>query len=264
MAPMYKKDQIIYLDTERLEMEVSKRMRKANTEIAMLLKDTLIKNIMALPMKDNAVRMADGRITSDLERREALVASIKAERVGTFSKTWNKLVMGTYVDAMKTNFKDSHIGWYYEMGTGEKADKGVYASYNYSLPLAGDENPYRKPGIGTPIVSRSNKDGNWIDFGGNVRSTNSNIGGIGSSEPPKVSEGPRAGEYAINPTEYAYVLEKFKKNIGDDIKAYEWYRKAVEEVSEEILSIYTNAIRGLNILDPKYGIVKVQAKYVVG
>lgn len=253
MAPRRKDSYLMYLNADRLEMELRKRLRKANSEVKNLLRETMLRNVSALPMKSNSVRMAGGSTTSDIERKNALINSITGDRVYTYEKTWDTMVMGSYVDAMASNFKDSHVGWYYEVGTGEESDPDLYSEYGLSASL-GDVNPYRLPEVGAPIVSRSRRDGGWKDFGGNLRSTSSNIGGIGGNEPPE----------GIEPDRYEKIKAQFRRSIGEDIEAYEWYRNAVEEVREEILSIYTNSIRDLNILDPKYGIFYLNPKYEIG
>ena len=122
--------------------------------------------------------------------------------------------------------------------------------------------PYRLKNVGAPIVSRSIEDNNgeWTDFGGNLRKTSSRVGGIGGKDIPTDSDGNKIATQQ----RYAEIKDKFRKNIGEDIQAYEWYRKAVEEVSEEVLSIYTNAIRDFNILDPKYKILVVKEEYIIG
>lgn len=260
------KDYLMYLDVDKLEMEISKRLRSATNEVKNLLQETLIRNASSLPMKDNEVPMADGSVTSDKERQESLVQSIKSGRVGTldsvaegFNRYWEGIVYGTYVTAMEDGFKDSHVGWYYEIGTGEESDPELYARYNMTASL-GDVNPYRLPHIGAPIVSRSRNDGTWRDLGGNIRSTRSPVGGIGGNEIPKNSK----GEPMATSKRYEEIKRKFRENIGEDIRSYEWYRKAVEEVSDQVLSIYTNSIRDLNILDPNLDILHVKTEYIVG
>lgn len=266
MARKSNKDYIMYLDMSRLDMELKKRMREATNEVKNLLQSTLMKYAKMLPMKDNDVPMADGRITSDKDRQNTLVNSIESGRVSTldsvaegFSKYWGGVVYGTYVSAMEDNFKDSHIGWYYEIGTGEESNPSLYNKYGMPASL-GDVNPYRLPHVGAPIVSRSRLDGTWTDLGGNVRSTKSPVGGIGGDEIPKNKN----GEPIATPKRYEEIKRKFRENIGEDIQAYEWYRKAVDEVSNQVLGIYTNAIRDFNILDPELGILHVRTEYIVG
>lgn len=266
MAPPRKDAQLMYLNVDRLEMELTKRLRKANEEIKNLLKDTVIRNASTLPMKSNAVMMKDGVTTSDAARRGALVKSIKADRIGTFegTKTWGSIALGSYVEAMASNFKDSHVGWYYEVGTGEESDEELYNKYGLTASL-GEENPYRLKHVGAPIVSRSKSvnGGEWTDLGGNLRTTNSYVGGIGGDTIPVHEKGSNKGKPITTPERYEKIKAKFRQNIGEDIYAYEWYRNAVDEVRDEVLSIYTNSIRDLNILDPKYGIFYLNPNYEI-
>lgn len=252
-------DYIMYINVDRLKVELQKVLREATNEVKNLLQSALIKNAKMLPMKDNEVKLANGGVTSDKARQEALIQSIMSDRVSTFEEYWEGVVYGTYVGAMEKDFKDSHIGWYYEIGTGEESNPELYRRYGMSASL-GDVNPYRLPHVGAPIVSRSKRDGTWVDLGGNVRSTSSYVGGIGGDEIPKGSD----GMPITTPEGYKKLKDKFRENIGEDIVAYEWYRKAVDEVSNQVLGIYTNAIRKFDIFDPKYKIFHLKEKHIVG
>lgn len=257
MGKLKNTDYVMYFDPRRLEAEMRKALMKATREIRDLLIETMIRNVESLPFKDNPVKLADGTETSDVERKKALIDSIRKEGharlyIENFTKYKEGVVIKATVSAMSTNFKDSHIGWYYEIGTGEESDPKGYAKYGMSASL-GDENPYRLPNVGAPIVSRNRRLGTWRDLGGNVRVTGSNIGGIGTPEPP----------YPMNPEVYAALVEKFREYIGEDIKAYYWFEGAVEEVSDKILDIYKKAILSVNIFDPKLGIFHINKKVII-
>lgn len=111
--------------------------------------------------------------TSDYIRKKALINSITSERL-QWELRGTKLSLKT--SAMGKDFKNSHIGWYYELGTGTQYRP---PRPGFKLPHPGDPNPYRPFGSGTVIVSRSKNDngGKWKDMGGNIRRTNSRKGG---------------------------------------------------------------------------------------
>ena len=86
-----------------------------------------------------------------------------------------------------------------------------------------------------------------------MRKTGSYIGGIGNTEPPNAMDSDR----------YAELVARFREYIGEDIKAYYWFEKAVEEVSDKILDIYKKAILSVNIFDPKLGIFHINKKVII-
>jgi hypothetical protein len=127
---------------------------------------------------------------------------------------------------MKNNFENSHIGIYYEYGTGEYAED---VSWVKNL---GDPNPYRS---GREIVSRSKKDGLWRDAGGNVRITGSPLG----------------GGYG----------EKFRNYIGNDIQPLHWFEYTFNDfVKNYLMPEYSKTIKKVNPL--KY--ISVKRKFVIG
>lgn len=269
MAKLKNTDYIMYFDVNKYKAEMQKALKKATMEVRELLLKNIIRNIEALPFKDNPVQLADGRVTSDAERKDELIRSVRKEghvrrHINNFSRYYGTVVMEAAVSAMATNFKDSHVGWYYEIGTGEKSDPAGYAKYGMSASL-GDVNPYRLPHVGAPIVSRSAKHGYWRDLGGNLRSTRSQLGGIGNPEPPTLRNGERMSSEV-----YAQMVERFREYIGEDIQAYYWFERAVEETSRQIVDIYKKAVLSVDIFNPKLGIfhinkkVKIGTKYSVG
>ena len=69
---------------------------------------------------------------------------------------------------------------------------------------------------------------------------------------------------------YHELVERFRSYIGEDIKAYYWFERAVEEVSGKVLDIYKEAVMSVDIFDPKLGIfhlnkkITISDKYTVG
>ncbi len=258
MARLKNTDYVMYFDLDRYEAEMKKALMDATREIRQLLYDTIIRNIEVLPFKDNPVHMADGTVTSDADRKAALLNSVDKEghvrmHVDNFASYYGKVVITASVSAMASNFEDSHVGWYYEIGTGEESDPEGYSKYNMP-PSMGDVNPYRLPHVGAPIVSRNKYDGYWRDLGGNLRETTSRLGGIGNVEPP----------VPMDANKYAELVKKFRDYIGEDIKAYYWFEEAVEEVSNEMLDIYKEAVMKVDIFDPKLKIFHINKKITIG
>ncbi len=162
-------------------------------------------NLSEIEFSDNEVTMLRGGgvyRTSDLQRKKAVIDSIYRDKVRQLSSN-SKIV--TAIKALGKNWKDDHIGMYYEYGTGE---------YRTSRHFAGEGkywNPFR---TSKTIVTRSvfsthmdsyskwgysglrqqNKQqlfvngqrwGSWIDMGGNTRLTRSAWGG---ERTPKMEE----------------------------------------------------------------------------
>lgn len=261
MPRLKKTDYLMYFDDNRFEAELKKALRKATRKIRDLLVATIKRNLSGIQFKDNPV-VVGGVETSDAERKESLLRSIDIgghvrTHIVNFTKYYTGIAMDVTVSVMKDNFKDSHVGWYYEIGTGEESDEALYRKYGMTASL-GDKNPYRLPHVGAPIVSRSRKEGSWRDLGGNIRTTGSNIGGIGNVNPPKAGDGE-----PIPQKRYRELVKKFYDYIGPDIKAYKWFERAVEEVSDQVLDIYKEAIMSVDIFDPKLKIFHLRDKIVI-
>jgi len=187
----------------------------------------------ALPYKSNKVRMAGGMVTSDLARREAVVASIVATKL---NREINDTVRVTF-SALKSNFKDSHIGLYYEYGTGDKAS-GDYSSLKGIPHTAGQYNQYR---TGRTIVSRSKHinyaglgKGKWYDMGGNIRVTGS----------------PKAGVHDA----------KFRDYIGEDVSAAYWFRDTMQSEAPYIRKQLSIALKSIELKD----YFKMPTKIILG
>lgn len=201
---------------EKYQRDLSKGLQNALQEATTMLYRKVWANASGLPLKDNWVRLANGRITSDADRRMALLSSIVYR--SPFREEMYRL--HSRVSAMGSNFTESHIGYYYEYGTGEKADPshlpmvGVGNSRNWNIFRSGGV-----PTVGAPIVSRSKNvhGGQWTDLGGNRRVTGSLRGGEDD--------------------------EGFREYIGEDTPALHWFGQAVKEVKEDLYRNYRKVLR---------------------
>jgi len=216
--------------------EVKQSVKSATKEIRDLIYQTALHNAQSMHFKDNEVKLAGNEVTSDLDRMRSLLRSIITDHLEWESAN----VLKTGVRAMEQNFKESHIGIYYEFGTGEKLDPA--GAWYESV---GDVNPFRTPGVGAPIVSRSKHTiykrnsgelptagGYWRDLGGNLRYTTSSKGGLRTPE--------------------------FVKYIGADVEAYHWFSNAVKVVRSKIIKIYLNAVKSVDFR--KFFVVKSNMK----
>ncbi|SNS22128.1 hypothetical protein SAMN05446037_100687 [Anaerovirgula multivorans] len=235
-------NQLLRFDSVKYVNDLRQALKAATKEIRDLLQDVIKRNVNSLPLKFNTVKLAGGLETSDAERAAALASSIAVD----YLKWKSDDVLETQVKAMENNFKDSHIGWYYEIGTGEYSDASLYSQYGFTRSL-GDPNPYRIASVGSSIVSRSKKDGQWKDFGGNIRETGSAIGGVGGTDPPSKKDGTK-----IAPDKYAEMVSNFRTYIGEDVQAYRWFEKSVEEVRDQVVDIYLKHINDVDITDYIY------------
>lgn len=197
---------------ERALMNAIKQVHKElRDELWQLARD----QASALPFKDNPVRLAGGSYTSDRDRADELISSIIAERL-----EWvGGKVLRTAVSAMSTNFEESHIGVYYEYGTGENVEPDETSSKYLAM---GERNPFRLPVAGSPIVTRSKfyKQGRWRDLGGNLRETDARWGG-------RRDEG-------------------FIDYVGEDLEAYHWFSKAFDHVRAKAKERYIKAIESVH------------------
>jgi hypothetical protein len=219
---MSKRDDVIFFDYKKYVHDLRDRMKEVTMRVRDLLLERLKESVERLHMKTNKVRLAGGDETSDAKRRNALLSSIVAERVSVVEG----VLIETAVSAMADNFPESHIGIYYEYGT------GVYAEDIPEVKDLGDPNPYR---TGKEIVSRSRKNGTWRDAGGNVRITGSIFGG-GSGE-------------------------KFREYIGEDIVPQHWFEKTFDEfIQNEAIPMYEKVISELS----PFNYMKVKRKFVLG
>ena len=184
---------------------------------------TMRSNLMSISFKDNPVRLAGGEVTSDAKRRRAVFNAIEGDIVKPTRSS-----VELHIGALRKNFREAHIGIYYEHGTGEEWD-GEYEGSGGSMINGSyrSRSQVNRTGaylrsvnrnIDRPnrqIVTRSRHrnynglgKGIWIDLGGNRRITRAIEGG-------KRDAG-------------------FEKYIGEDIKAHKWFSGAIDKHKPEI------------------------------
>jgi hypothetical protein len=212
--------------------DLKKAMEVVTAEMREMLYKDIYSNASSLVMKDNTVLMANGDTTSDAERKDALLDSILADKI-----EWIGGELHTAVRAIANNFKESHIGVYYEYGTGSAALDNMQSLKYYTL---GDRNPYR---TGKEIVSRSKYgrmikeevngkgvtvglEGYWRDMAGNLRRTRSTWGGVRN--------------------------EGFIRAIGGDTQPQLWYYRGVLNLKQKYRSMILEAIKKVNPFDKRY------------
>lgn len=210
--------------------DLEQELRKAMYRVRDAVHQKALEYAARLPFKDNEVKLADGSTTSDAERAGAFLSSILVDRV---SWEMNRTVLKTAVFAMRDNFKESHIGFYYEYGTGTKEDPD---SPIFSIGDGRNFNTFRLPVVGSRIVTRSKyvNGGVWEDLGGNKRITNS----------------PRGGEYD----------QGFREYIGEDIEPHHWFERAYQESIEYALNEFREAVKRV----PVSNYFILPRKYVIG
>lgn len=221
---MKKSTATIMFDMVAFEKALRRELKEAHREIAELLLGTAQSYASSLPFKDNPVKVGtrlpvagqasvnEIHLTSDAKRKWALVNSIKSHTLASEQFQYKGIVK-----AMETNFKDSHIGLYYEYGTGEKS--------NDMVDLDGpNRNPARS---GKAIVSRSKYTdygvgipGVWYDLGHNLR----------------VTDSPNAGVHSTG----------FYRYIGEDTEAHMWFHRAVNDTKDQVRDILVSHVQKLN------------------
>jgi hypothetical protein len=219
-------DKWIYLDVNKYSADLGKALNKVmediNRDMLMMVKA----RAEALPFKSHNVYIAGEKPTSDAERRGAFLASIKGY-VDKKVTNLKKGVIGTVVTAMEDNFKDSHIGLYYEYGTGTLEES------NSPLPYMGEWNEYRNGGVpmaGARIVTRQHE--MFTDAGGNVRISNSRVPGMPIKTP------------------------------GWEVQAHHWYREAYDKMRETYFNKIVEAVNSINPVGKDY--LKVRTEINLG
>ncbi|BAU28156.1 hypothetical protein DFP93_101232 [Aneurinibacillus soli] len=168
--------EFISFDAGRYLQALAKTLEKAVQEIGKDLQQKLRAKVGMIPFRSHKVTLESGMVTDDTTRGRALADSIQTYASGQVSLMANR-VYRTAVTAMERNFEQSHIGLYYEYGT------GTLELPNSPLPRMGEWNPARNNGVpaaGAPIVTRS---GMWRDAGGNIRTTISKTSGRAIGDP---------------------------------------------------------------------------------
>jgi hypothetical protein len=196
--------------------EIRKALQRAAIQISKGAAERAKINISRIPFKSQSL---PGIKLSDAERKRAVLNSITTNMskavTGKVRATAKRRVEAT-VTALEKDFKDSHIGLYYEHGTGTKWD-GVPTP-----DFAKFKNPDRH---GREIVTRSKfktynagMAGAWYDIGGNRHITWSRKEG------------------------------RPIRNINVNTPAYHWFQKAVAE-TEQLLKWYViDELSKVNIL----------------
>lgn len=183
---------------------VRKELAKVTQELSKRMYVQARENLENIPFKNNKVRVGLNSFTTDDERKAAVMNSIVQKKIETTylkvaGSTGKIISMVGGVSALEHgDYRDTHIGLYYEWGTGNNADADGPMRWGLRA-----WNPYRRPiGVRSPIVSRSVRTDNgvWIDLGGNTRVTKSIVGGRRN--------------------------EKFLKFVGEDLEAEHWFRDA--------------------------------------
>jgi len=201
----------IYLDMYRYKIELRRAFRRNSRKVGEYLYDKVLAQLAITPFKDNIVKLAGGRVTSDADRKHSVRRSVRY----VVHKIEDQSIQVT-IGALSKNFKTSHIGLYYEYGTGnEWTGEESVVNTEYSV-----DHTYRS---GRDIVSRSKfinysgvGKGKWLDLGGNVRETSSFEAGTRD-----------AGFIAY---------------VGDDTKAYKWFSGTIEDHKEDIDRIVLETI----------------------
>ncbi len=210
---------LVEFDAVGFTKALRNELQKATTQLKNKMLEKARANLATIPFKPNKVNLANSIPTSDATRKMAVLNSIIGERLDWLghsvylSSYKTKTVVSGSVTALRGNFQDTHIGIYYEYGTGENAD------LNGPMHLArGHWNPYRAFGSRQPIVSRSRKlnGGVWTDIGGNVRKTTALVGGRRS--------------------------DNFLNFVGQDLLAYHWFRRAFYDLKDEVTETYKAAL----------------------
>lgn len=243
-------DQPFYFNAVKFNNDIKQAVARANRKIRTLVYTKVKANAEGLPMKSNRVLTAEGT-TSDAQRKGALLASIAEESLGWQAAQISSALLElpskmntntsyiSEVSAMKKgDYKDTHVGNYYEYGTGEKENVARIKATGINL---GDRNPFREPASNAPVVSRPLS--TWTDMGGNIRKS------YGKGGVTRASKG-------------------FNNYVGDDIEAFSWFKDAYEEVrtsgkvkeayQEELSKVYSNFSKGNNPY------LKVKKKIVLG
>lgn len=216
MARPLKNTKLIYFKYNEYYHDILMSVKKVLPDIKKVVLSEMKYRAKSLPYKTNPVKIVKSGstvvTTSDAQRRDAVIQSIGASRVEREVRDTLRL----HFYALNKNFKESHIGIYYEYGTGEKADEAPLKIQN----LRGSINRYR---TGKAIVSRSKHinyagigNGKWYDMGGNIRITGS----------------PKAG---VNDA-------KFRSYIGEDIEPKYWFSGALKARQEYIKARLRKAI----------------------
>lgn len=217
---------LLYFNYKAYYRDVVKAVKKALNSIKKTIVSDMKYKVASINFKTNKVRLAGDLVsyTSDAERKHSVIDSIESSKIMRDAND----SLRVYFMALNKNFKDSHIGIYYEYGTGENAIEAP----SKIKRMAGTPNKVR---AGKEIVSRSKHinyagqgKGKWYDMGGNLRITGSPEAGVHDS--------------------------KFKQYIGEDVEAKQWFGKALKNRDKYIKQQIIAAVRSVPL--GKYLVIK--------
>ncbi|WP_426455297.1 hypothetical protein ACP26L_36385 (plasmid) [Paenibacillus sp. S-38] len=207
MRVRYSKKKIMWFDADGYTEAIAKVLRNEVRDIKDDLLDGVRAAVEGLEFKDNRVRLGDGSYTNDRERATALLASVLGDDLEVIA---GKSIR-TAVHAMRDNFEESHIGWYYEYGTGTEQEEP------YPIPgfQGTPRNRLKVPGIGTAIVTRSRfiNGGQWEDLGGNMRLSYAKRAGTTDAGFLKYIDGETPANYWFRDT-ITYMRLNFRKRLN--------------------------------------------------
>lgn len=234
------KQRLVYFDTAKYIRALRRELKKVNNELKHRMYRYAKRNLGSIPFKDNKVKLFGGSTTSDRDRKAAVMQSIiedhfesAGDRIFIAGVTELTTSIRGSVSALASgDYKDTHIGLYYEYGTGTKAS----LDGPFHIAQAKWNVPFRPIAAQAPIVSRSRavNGGIWYDIGGNMRVTSSPKGGMRT------------------PAFIAYV--------GEDTEAHHWFRNAYEQMRREAVDMYRRALREVNPMK----FMQVSSKIVLG
>jgi len=141
---------------------------------------------------------------TDASRKHALLNSIIINGLKKTSDTNMNIIIQT----MANNFKDSHIGIYYEHGTGKYFGSGA-RDFTLVKGHKYERNPLRQ---GNDIYTRPGQE--WTDLGGNKRISNA---------------------------------KRLQKLNGFSIPAYHWFSRAVKYADSQFNQIFSEEFKALHI-----------------
>lgn len=110
--------QYFHFDSDQYIRELKSDLKLALTRVRDDLYSMIRKNAIAVDYSSNSVAILRGSsriVTSDAERKKAVVDSIYRHRISSLESKGN---LTAVVTAIGKNWQEDHIGMYYEFGTG--------------------------------------------------------------------------------------------------------------------------------------------------
>jgi len=233
-----------HVDAYLFTFNVAKYKRDLGNKIKSLLVKMYLKPLHTaiyvsaakLPWKDNPVQILTGAgagsvsFTSDRARAGAVLGNIQKSQVEATSGS----AISMSVKWMASNWKDSHIGLYYEHGTGENQD-GLYERMPSVSGMSSSSRNKGKMASRTRFVDYlgNGNPGTWRDMGGNLRYT-------GSLKAGQADAG-------------------FRNYVGEDVEAHYWFHGPSRVALKEVRGIIKLAIRSVPLT--KY--LKIRPKFMI-